>query len=135
MALYSTKLGNSAILTSSECQRRHASLGPAATIATMLRNLSIVGWLMGVLIASSLALVPAAEAAPQCRTVADHQVCILKITRSAKYYWEYRAIVQIDDERRPVGRYNCRTHEYVSRDGKHIPNDVGTQVICSFFKQ
>lgn len=80
-------------------------------------------------------LTPAAEAAPLCRTVADHQVCVVKITRSAKYYWEYRAIVDIDHKRRPMGRYNCRTHTYVSREGKQTPNDIATQVICSFFKQ
>ncbi|NEP63146.1 MAG: hypothetical protein F6K31_40605 [Symploca sp. SIO2G7] len=78
---------------------------------------------------------PNAHGAPLCHIVADHQVCVLKITRSAKYYWEYRAVVQIDDKRRPMGRYNCRTQEYVSSDGQRILNDVATQVICSFFKQ
>ena len=78
---------------------------------------------------------PVAQAAPLCRTLDQHQVCVLKITRSAKYYWEYRAVVKIDDTRRPMGRYNCRTSEYVSREGKHISDDMATQVICSLFKQ
>ena len=86
-------------------------------------------------LASSLWFMPVAQAAPLCRSVAEHQVCVLKITRSAKYYWEYRAEVQIDNERRPMGRYNCRTREYVSRDGRHVPDDIATQVICAFFKQ
>ena len=86
-------------------------------------------------LASSLWFMPVAQAAPLCRSVAEHQVCVLKITRSAKYYWEYRAEVQVDNERQPMGRYNCRTREYVSRDGRHVVDDIATQVICAFFKQ
>ena len=100
----------------------------------MLRKLRFLGWVLGLVLAIGIALAPSAGAAPLCRTVADHQVCVLKITRSAKYYWEYRAVVKVDDQQRPMGRYNCRTQEYVSRDGQHTPNDVAAQVICSFFK-
>lgn len=82
----------------------------------------------------SLLIMSNAQAATLCRSVANHQVCVMKITRSAKYYWEYRAVVQIDDSRRSMGRYNCHTHEYISRSGQHIPDDIGTQVICAFFK-
>ena len=92
------------------------------------------GWL-GLILVSVWLLAPAAVAAPLCRSVADHQVCVLKITRSAKYYWEYRAVVQVDDERRAMARYNCRTREYVSSDGKRILDDVATEVICGLFKQ
>lgn len=92
-------------------------------------------WVLGLILLSALVLTPAAQAAPLCRTVADHQVCVVKITRSAKYYWEYRAIVEIDHKRRPMERYDCRTHTYISRAGKQILDDIATQVICSFFKQ
>lgn len=102
---------------------------------TVVKTVRWVGGFWGVVLAISLLLVPVAQAAPLCRTVADHQVCVLKITRSAKYYWEYRAVVQVDDQRRPMARYNCRNHEYVRRDGQRIPDDVATQVICAFFKQ
>lgn len=83
----------------------------------------------------SLWLIPTAQAAPQCRTVSNQQVCVLKITRSAKYYWEYRAVVKVDNSRRPMGRYDCRTRAYVDKNGKRIEEDVGAQVICSFFRQ
>lgn len=105
----------------------------------MTKNLRLLGGLLGLALLLNLTPIPlqhlAAQAAPLCRTVAEHQVCILKITRSAKYYWEYRAVVQIDDQRRPMARYNCRTRNYVRRDGKHIPDDPAVQVICAFFKQ
>lgn len=99
--------------------------------SSMLKKLGLLGLILLV----SLLLAPVAQAAPLCRTVADHQICILKITRSAKYYWEYRAVVTVDDQHRPMARYNCRTREYISRDGNHVPNDIATQVICGFFKQ
>ena len=91
--------------------------------------------LLGLVLVLLVSLVPTAQAAPLCRTIAHHQVCILKITRSAKYYWEYRAVVQVDDKRRPMGRYNCRTHEYIRRDGQRISDDIANQAICAFFKQ
>lgn len=94
-------------------------------LASMCLSLILAGGLLS----------PAAQAAPLCRTVAEHQVCVVKITRSAKYYWEYRAVVEVDAQRRPMGRYNCRTRTYTSHKGEQIANDVATQVICSFFKQ
>ena len=100
----------------------------------MRRVLCLVGGLLGLMLACGLLATPAAKAAPLCRPVADHQVCVLKMTRSAKYYWEYRALVQIDGKNRPMARYNCRTREYVRRDGERIRDDVATEVICKFFK-
>ncbi|MEO0868756.1 MAG: hypothetical protein AAFY17_09975 [Cyanobacteria bacterium J06642_11] len=99
-------------------------------------NLPRLGCLLGLIAIISWGTAPpVAMAAPLCRTIDNHQVCILKITRSAKYYWEYRAIVKIDDKQRPMGRYNCRTRKYLRRDGETIDGDPGTQVICSLFKQ
>ncbi len=102
---------------------------------TVVKTVRLVGVLLGTVLSTGLLLMPVAQAAPLCRTVANHQVCVLKITRSAKYYWEYRAVVQVDDQRRPMARYNCRTHEYIRRDGQRLPDDVAAQAICAFFKQ
>ena len=99
----------------------------------MARLSNVFGLLLVLL--GGLWVVPTAQAAPLCRTVNNQQVCVLKITRSAKYYWEYRAVVNVDDVRRPMGRYDCRTRNYVGQNGKRIEEDVGAQVICSFFKQ
>lgn len=43
-----------------------------------------------------------------CRTVGDREICILAIERSAKNYWEYRAIVSVDGQKRPLEIYDCR---------------------------
>jgi hypothetical protein len=71
-----------------------------------------------------------------CRNYSGHQICIVSINRSAKNYWEYRAVVSVDAIKRPIEIYNCRTKAKVQKDGAIIPfadNDPG-KLICSFFK-
>ena len=63
----------------------------------------------------------AADAAPTCRTVNNHTICLLTIKRSAKNYWEYRASVKIDDQVFPVERYNCRDRVKTDKSGHTIP--------------
>jgi hypothetical protein len=72
-----------------------------------------------------------------CRTVNEHNICILKIKRSAKYHWEYRAAVSIDGVARPLEIYNCRDRLWSRQDGKQIrfqPNSPG-DLICSLVKK
>ena len=72
-----------------------------------------------------------------CRTVNQQTVCILKIKRSAKYYWEYRAAISIDGVARPIEIYNCRDRLQTRQDGKQIrfqPNSPG-EFICSLVKK
>ena len=79
------------------------------------------------------AIAPLANAKPLlCRTVNQHQVCILSVKRSAKNYWEYRASAQIDGERTPVEVYDCRRHVKVSQDGAQQPfqPDGAGPIIC-----
>ncbi|WP_072621727.1 hypothetical protein [Spirulina major] len=46
--------------------------------------------------------------AATCRPWQGHEICILRLKRSAKYYWEYRAQISIDGNQQPPTRYNCR---------------------------
>jgi hypothetical protein len=72
-----------------------------------------------------------------CRNYEGKQICIVEIDRSAKNYWEYRAIVSIDRVKQPRETYNCRSRSRVKKDGTLVPfakNDPG-QLICSFFKK
>ncbi|NJL46150.1 MAG: hypothetical protein HC922_11490 [Leptolyngbyaceae cyanobacterium SM2_3_12] len=66
--------------------------------------------LAGLILLLGLWFSPAAKAAakPHCQAMAGHQVCLESIRRSAKYTWEYRAGVRVDNETRPVQRYDCR---------------------------
>lgn len=67
-----------------------------------------------------------------CRPINGHQVCIIKIKRSAKNYWEYRASVKIDQEIKPIEIYDCRQRHRITQENKIIPfksNGVG-KLIC-----
>ncbi len=71
-----------------------------------------------------------------CRQYNNHQVCIFNLKRSAKNFWEYRAVVSVDGNKRPLEIYNCRDRIRLERDGtvlSFIKNDPGN-VICNYFK-
>ena len=76
--------------------------------------------------------------ADMCRDRFGQQVCILKLKRSAKNYWEYRATVSIDGEKRAKEIYNCRDRT-LTRKGKYPipfqPNSPGELVCKTFQKQ
>lgn len=76
--------------------------------------------------------------ADMCRDRHGHQVCILKLKRSAKNYWEYRARVSIDGKKQVEREiYNCRDRT-LTRKGKYpIPfkdNSPG-ELVCSLFQK
>lgn len=68
-----------------------------------------------------------------CRNYNEHSICILSIKRSAKYYWEYRAVVSIDSVERLIEVYNCRARIRVRQDGTAVPFEPGDpgELICS----
>ncbi|NJL86142.1 MAG: hypothetical protein HC886_09415 [Leptolyngbyaceae cyanobacterium SM1_1_3] len=76
-------------------------------------------------------------ALPYCQTVAEQEICLLSLRRSAKYYWQYRAAVSIAGIRRPVEVYDCQRQQRVSSKGREIPfqSDGPGLMICSFFKK
>lgn len=66
------------------------------------------------------------------------EVCILKLKRSAKNYWEYRATVSINGQKQKNQEiYNCRDRT-LTRKGKYpIPfktNSPG-ELVCSLFQK
>ena len=85
-----------------------------------------------------LGFIPTADAA-MCRDRNGQQVCILKLKRSAKNYWEYRAKVSVDGEKQKYYEiYNCRA-QTLTRKGKYPipfkPNSPGELVCQTFQKQ
>jgi hypothetical protein len=93
--------------------------------------------ILGLILALWLCLVIAVPAeAATCKNYHDRKICILNIKRSAKYPWEYRVVVSVDDIKRPLEVYDCRDRLRVQPDGHIIPfskDETGT-FICSFFK-
>ncbi|WP_317110002.1 hypothetical protein [Chroococcidiopsis sp. SAG 2025] len=75
-------------------------------------------------------------AASVCRTRGGHQICILSLQRSAKNYWEYRAVVSIDGVKGDTEVYNCRERVKVRKDRvvAFKSGDPG-EVVCRFFKR
>lgn len=80
---------------------------------------------------------PVAFALPICRKTAAHQVCVLDLRRSAKNYWEYRAVVSVDGVERLPEVYNCRDRLRVQQNGKTAPfePDGAGAVICKLFRK
>lgn len=54
--------------------------------------------------------------AATCQQIAGHQICLQRIKRSAKYYWEYRVALSIDGVKQPERIYNCRDRFYREPD-------------------
>ncbi|HEY9770108.1 MAG TPA: hypothetical protein V6C71_16740 [Coleofasciculaceae cyanobacterium] len=83
-----------------------------------------------------LGFAPIADAA-MCRDRNGQQVCILKLKRSAKNYWEYRAKVSIDGKKQKDQEiYNCRDRT-LTRKGKYpIPFKSASpgELVCSILK-
>ena len=84
-----------------------------------------------------LGCAPAANA-DMCRVRFGQQVCIVKLKRSAKNYWEYRATVRVDGEKQRAKEiYNCRDRT-LTRKGKYpIPfqPDSPGELICKTFQK
>lgn len=83
-----------------------------------------------------LPIAPIANAAPlTCRLYNDQQVCIDRIKRSAKNYWEYRVNLTIDGQKQPEDLLDCRYYQRIDRDGfiePFKPKDVG-RFVCQYF--
>jgi len=68
-----------------------------------------------------------------CRQQGNNRICILTIKRSAKYYWEYRAFVGVNDRTYPIEIYNCRQKVRIKADKTIVPfaPDGPGHLICN----
>ncbi|MEL6438790.1 MAG: hypothetical protein AAFQ80_05980 [Cyanobacteria bacterium J06621_8] len=80
---------------------------------------------------------PLSADASMCGKRNGQEVCIIKLKRSAKNYWEYRAKITIDGARqKDVEIYNCRDRT-LTRKGKYpIPYKSGSpgELVCQTFQ-
>ncbi len=78
-----------------------------------------------------------ANAAITCRDYNGHEICILKINRSAKRYWNYRTTISIDGKKQPTEIYNCRGEFKIQKNGKivNFEEDGVGNLICRYFKK
>jgi hypothetical protein len=85
----------------------------------------------------SLVVASPADAATFCRNYHHRNICIIRIKRSAKNYWEYRAAVSIDGVQTAIELYDCRDRTKIRPDKTIVPfeqNGPG-ELICSIVKQ
>ncbi|MBF2077363.1 MAG: hypothetical protein IGR76_02290 [Synechococcales cyanobacterium T60_A2020_003] len=67
-----------------------------------------------------------------CYQTDSHSICLVSVKRSAKQFWEYRAVVSMDGVQREQEVYNCRDRQRIQADGRVVafePDGAG-EVIC-----
>lgn len=86
-----------------------------------------------ILFLSSIAVFPAS--ASNCRQIGNHSICLLSIKRSAKNYWEYRAAITVDGQKKPIEIYNCRDRIKIDRRRTIVPftNDGIGELVCRLY--
>ena len=64
--------------------------------------------LLVILLACGLVLGTSGKAiAQQCRMFSQQEICLVSVKRSAKYYWQYRAVLKVDGKRQPTEKFDC----------------------------
>ncbi|MEM9771072.1 MAG: hypothetical protein AAF889_05660 [Cyanobacteria bacterium P01_D01_bin.73] len=82
-------------------------------------------WLLG-LLAATLGIwawlgSPSSAQAEFCRVQGGQKICVMDIKRSAKRFWEYRAVVSVDGAKRSWELYDCSNRVRVDSDGWPVP--------------
>lgn len=74
--------------------------------------------------------------AASCHALNGHSVCIIRIQRSAKYFWEYRVVSTIDGLQQPETIYDCRDRLKTEKGQQPVPfeSDGIGEWICRLLK-
>ncbi|MGR3276421.1 MULTISPECIES: hypothetical protein [Acaryochloris] len=106
---------------------------PALPLKALLRK-SLLFVLVGGMVLFSL---PAPAHAAICRNIKGRRICEASLNRTAKNYWEYRAIVTIDGARQPRETYDCRDRIRITADGTAIPftDDDPHPLVCRLYNK
>ncbi|MGK7932470.1 MAG: hypothetical protein AB4041_13705 [Microcystaceae cyanobacterium] len=73
-----------------------------------------------ILIVAILAMIQPAYALP-CYHYHGNEICILRLKRSAKNYWEYRGSAKLNGKLLPNTIYNCRNRIKIFKNGDKLP--------------
>lgn len=69
-------------------------------------------------------------AASICHTEGEQQICLVSIKRSAKYFWEYRAVLNINGKKQAPEKFDCRI-EFNKTDGdRRTARDIRRAFVC-----
>ncbi len=97
-------------------------------------NLKLLAFLWLIILFNFL-IIPNKAQASTCYKFGEEQVCILKIKRSAKYYWRYRVELSINNIKKPLAIYDCRQRKIINKDGSQVAfsgNGVGDNRVGNF---
>lgn len=99
----------------------------------MWQSLLKVLWI--VVLCWSIGIFPAS--ADFCRQIDGHRICILRIKRSAKNYWQYQAVVSTDGVEQPSASYDCRDRSIIDRDGNMalFRSRRDGEFVCSLYRR
>jgi hypothetical protein len=72
-----------------------------------------------------------------CRQVDGYRICIVRIDRSAKNYWQYQAMVSTDGIAQPSASYDCRAQLITDADGNtaSFRSRRDGRVVCSLYRR
>jgi hypothetical protein len=72
-----------------------------------------------------------------CREVEGQRICIVRIERSAKNYWQYQALTSIDGIEQPVASYDCRERLINDFDGhmSSFRSRKDGKIVCSLYRR
>ncbi|WP_310423104.1 hypothetical protein [Chamaesiphon sp. VAR_48_metabat_135_sub] len=72
-----------------------------------------------------------------CRGVEGLRVCIVKIERSAKNYWQYQAMTSINGIEQPLASYDCRARLITDFDGNtsSFRSRKDGKIVCSLYRR
>lgn len=102
-------------------------------LKTLLRKSLLIVLIGGIVLFS----LPDPAYAASCRNIKGRRICEASLNRTAKNYWEYRAIVTIDGARQPRETYNCRDRFRIQADGTVIPFEDGdpSPLVCRLYNK
>jgi hypothetical protein len=72
-----------------------------------------------------------------CRQVDGHRICIVRIERSAKNYWQYQAMASVDGVEQSVASYDCRERLITDPDGNmsSFRSRKDGNIVCSLYRR
>lgn len=92
--------------------------------------------LFAILLVCSLVLGTAQKAiAQQCRTVENQEICLVSVKRSAKYYWQYRAVLKVDGKRQPAEKFDCHPRNVRIQSAHPSFQDQKRAFVCNIVPQ
>ena len=88
--------------------------------------------LLVILLACGLVFGTAGKAiAQQCRVIGGQEICLVSVKRSAKYYWQYRAVLKIDGKQQPREKFDCHPRNTKMQSDRQSLQDKKHAFVCN----